>query len=628
MLKTIAYLSFTCFALINSISCYANTEHINWANTSQFLSKISAKKGSEFYYIAVNESVGIALLNRELKPLAVIARKAEHLDFRWLPGEKSKGVMATLDVDSGELLLIDVNVNTPSLTIQRQFKPDMMAFDALCLQRKNASIDLFLVDAQGIARHFNVINQDNQWQPIEINHFPVGPNIKACAVVDQQKALLLTEENIGVWRYSTNPEHEVIRELITLPQGLEIEYIDTTPTGDIAVVSPDSNTLWYYQHHAKKFTAMSLSDDISPKTVQLYRQGNDLQAFIYDDNQSQLVDRRFTTTIPPVPQQTTVEKTLKPFAQTEPVNAFGDAADDPAIWVNKENPAKSIVFTTDKKFGLNTYDLQGKLIQSMPVGRINNIDIRYDVQLGKEMVDIAAASNRTTNSITLFAIDKLSGRASLLNDIKTDLSDPYGLCLSKIDGVVSAWINDTDGRFQQYQLSFESASIKGKKVDEWRVPSQPEGCVVDDKTSRLFYGEEAKGVWLKHINKHRENKLIIGLDEGVKADIEGMGLYTVNEKNYLVVSSQGNNRYAVYTVDKQFDYLGTFSLTTNWTAGIDGASETDGLAVNSTSLGSQLPHGLLVVQDGHNVMPSKPQNFKYVDGALLRAWIISKTTRE
>ena len=46
--------------------------------------------------------------------------------------------------------------------------------------------------------------------------------------------------------------------------------------------------------------------------------------------------------------------------ETPPVVTKGDAADDPAIWVNKSNPSNSIVFGTDKKSGIYSYNLQGQ----------------------------------------------------------------------------------------------------------------------------------------------------------------------------------------------------------------------------------------------------------------------------
>ena len=53
----------------------------------------------------------------------------------------------------------------------------------------------------------------------------------------------------------------------------------------------------------------------------------------------------------------------------------------------------------------------------------------------------------------------------------------------------------------------------------------------------------------------------------------------------------------------------------NAAAGIDGASETDGLEVTAVNLGGPWNQGLLVVQDGRKRMPEQTQNFKFVPWA-------------
>jgi 3-phytase len=160
------------------------------------------------------------------------------------------------------------------------------------------------------------------------------------------------------------------------------------------------------------------------------------------------------------------------------------------------------------------------------------------------------------------------------------------------------------------------------------VFSQSESCVSEDERWRLFYGEEAKGVWLKDIDCNSEDKFIAGLNDDIAADIEGMSLYHYLGKPYLVVSSQGNNRYTVYATDEHYQYLGVFEIAANWPEMIDVAFEIDGLAVTSQYLGADLPKELLVVQDGHNVMPKAVQNFKLVSGSLLNEWITERVTSQ
>src|SRR5262249_44232403 len=68
--------------------------------------------------------------------------------------------------------------------------------------------------------------------------------------------------------------------------------------------------------------------------------------------------------------------------ETDPVPQGGDAADDPAIWINPNDPAKSTIIGTDKMGGLAVYDLSGKQIQYLPDGRMDNVDLRDGFKLG------------------------------------------------------------------------------------------------------------------------------------------------------------------------------------------------------------------------------------------------------
>ena len=113
-----------------------------------------------------------------------------------------------------------------------------------------------------------------------------------------------------------------------------------------------------------------------------------------------------------------------------PCASSNDAADDPAIWVHPTDPARSLIIGTDKKHGLDVYDLSGKRVQSLPDGRMNNVDLRYGFPLGGGEVAIVAATNRTDQTLALYAVDA-NGRLSNVADgkIATGLADPYGLCM-------------------------------------------------------------------------------------------------------------------------------------------------------------------------------------------------------
>lgn len=622
-------LSWLFCSLLNCGIFNASASDYQWLSDAEFIHAVILENQDAQQFLAVSESMGIALIDEQGSVLSDIPTKSEHLDFRWLPNSTQQGVLTTLDINTGNVQLIKVDFADNKLELAIKYKPKNTAIDALCLGASSQNIELFTVDVAGEVNQLILDTSENEvWQLTEINRFPVGLNMKSCAVNDVTDSLYITEENIGVWRYSTNPEHEIIRTLLQLPAGLEVEYVDTTAIGDVAVVSPSINSVWLLEHSSNTLKPMPLAEGVSPKTVQLNRSAQTLIAYIYDDETEQVIEADLGSSLTPISKTIKSKQiaSLPAYVQTQPVASYGDAADDPAIWINSHAPAQSLVYGTDKKSGLNVYDLEGKLVTSLPIGRVNNVDIRYNVDINGTLFDIAAASNRTNKSISLFKINKQSGLPTFITDIKTNLADPYGLCMGKYGQNLAVWINDTDGRFQRYDIELSGKKAIGKKSLEWTVPSQPEGCISDDAGKRLFYGEESAGVWLKHIDSAKTDKFILGLHSEIAADIEGMSLYALDGKNYLVVSSQGNNRYAVYAVDDNNKYLGVFEVGINQSQLIDGASETDGLAVTSANLGKQLPHGLLVVQDGHNVMPKATQNFKFVNGTLLRDWILEKVT--
>ena len=310
-------------------------------------------------------------------------------------------------------------------------------------------------------------------------------------------------------------------------------------------------------------------------------------------------------------------------AETDPVRSENDAADDPAIWVNRRNPSESIILGTDKKAGLAVYSLDGKEVQFLPRGRLNNVDLRQDVYLNGRYLGLAVATNRSENSLDIFSIDSL-GRVKFLQAQPLTFPDPHGLCLYRHTNKVSAFVNDKSGMWQQWQIS-DGYALSLNLVGSFTLDSQPEGCVVDDQTDTLYMGEKERGIWSMPANAARANEkqLLDVVGEGqLVADVEGMDIYRDANLAWLVASSQGDNSYSLYDLDNDGRWLGSIAVADSADGNIDGTSETDGLAVTSAFLGDLYPVGLLVVQDGSNTSGDmgEPlnQNFKLISFAQVR----------
>lgn len=90
---------------------------------------------------------------------------------------------------------------------------------------------------------------------------------------------------------------------------------------------------------------------------------------------------------------------VEPKSETD---ANGGDGDDPAIWIAPGNKANSRIITTTKSevgAGLGVFDLNGKLLQTIPAGEPNNVDMIYGFQAGNKTIDLAYAACREDNTL-------------------------------------------------------------------------------------------------------------------------------------------------------------------------------------------------------------------------------------
>ncbi|MCY4507465.1 MAG: phytase, partial [Acidobacteria bacterium] len=98
-------------------------------------------------------------------------------------------------------------------------------------------------------------------------------------------------------------------------------------------------------------------------------------------------------------------RTVAATAETTPVPDACDAADDPAVWVDQSDPEASLIVATNKLRGLVVYGLDGAVVSTNDVGRVNNVDLRDGVDVGGEETIVVAATNRTTWTIDVLGLD-------------------------------------------------------------------------------------------------------------------------------------------------------------------------------------------------------------------------------
>lgn len=588
------------------------------ANASHYLSVTLA---DEQYQLITDASQLILL-----KAGQVIARQSgtfSRLALQVLGPDSA--LLAAIDSDSNSLQLWQLmpSASQPMTLLQQQEISSRVVED-ICFYRssENLQLSLFLLGGRGGADQL-LLQQQQQWlaQPVNIRQLNVPYDSTACAVDNVSGSLYIAEADRAIWRYQAEPEADEGRSLVQVNQPFgqlqaEVKALAVLPDGTVLALEEEPARLLHLTTAGKVLSSTVLSALAQAGNLSVSQQQTAVRAYVSSETVAavQQVPFRLDTALlqhgkPAIAQ-------VQPTVQTEAASQRGDVIDDPAVWHHATVASQSLILATDKRAGLDVYNMQGKRVQQLAVGRLNNVDVRYGLNWHGKPHDIAAASSRDDNSLQLFAIDA-SGTLYDAGKVHTGLTDIYGLCLYQDikDKTVFVFVNDKSGVIEQYQIDAGGTGWQGSLVRSLKVPTQPEGCVADDAAAELFVGEEDAGIWRFAADAAAGNlgeKIILVDGEHLVDDVEGLALAQHGDKRYLVVSSQGNDSYVVYDAAAPYTERLRFRVTTNPALGIDGTSETDGLEVTTRSLGTGFEQGALIVQDGRNRMPEQGQNLKLV----------------
>lgn len=583
----------------------------------------------------------LQVLDANGKVLASAPGRFERLTL--LQPQADELLITAVDKETQQLWLWQYQAG--ALTSRFNYSLTSRVAEDLCFyqSKENQQLSLFVIGDRGGADQL-LLQQQAQWlpEPLPMRVLNLPYDAKSCAV-DGQKAALYVSEPQGLWRFNAEAESDEAGTLMQARQPFgaiqsEISALQLLPDGQLLALEAEPARLLHFSPAADdsfSATAYQLSTKLALQSMAL--QGNNRQIVLqFAAEPAHLLDVQplLSATLPIrlQPEQTAtavVFPQLQATLETASTSTRGDVIDDPAFWHHATDPASSRILATDKRSGLEVYNLRGEQVQQLPVGRLNNVDVRYGLHWQGKPHDIAVASLRNNNSLQLFAIDA----AGLLHDagqIQTALPDIYGMCLyqPKADEIY-AFVNDKSGRIDQFRLRSDGKQWQGQLVRTLQVPTQPEGCVADDQNHRLYVGEEDVGVWTFAADATAPvaGQLVITANEEqgpLVADVEGMallpaGTFKAQDKPLLLISSQGNDSYVLYQATPPYAFVQRFRVGTNPQLGIDGSSETDGLDLTVKSLGPAFPFGAIAIQDGRNRMPEAGQNLKLVPLQQLKA---------
>ncbi|MGQ0607976.1 MAG: phytase [Chloroflexota bacterium] len=316
--------------------------------------------------------------------------------------------------------------------------------------------------------------------------------------------------------------------------------------------------------------------------------------------------------------------------ETEPVPDARDAADDAAIWVDPDDPTRSVIIATNKKGGdgLIVYDLSGAELHATGGTAMNNVDLRTDVSVGGRDLVLVVASTVDRRTLELVELDPVTRTLIPMSGGSIDTGiRGAGVCLHRAaDGEIHAFATRGNGLVQQWRLAAsDDGSLDGELLRELMFDSRVEGCVADDAAGTVLFSEESAGIWRVSADPEApEQRELVAEADGtgrLTPDVEGLAIAAYPDgRRFLIASSQGDDRFVAYRLDRSpaVDYVGEFSIVG---PGGDDVTHTDGLEVTTHTLGpGPFEGGMLVVQDDDNEEAGGEelgQNFKIVPWALV-----------
>jgi len=272
-----------------------------------------------------------------------------------------------------------------------------------------------------------------------------------------------------------------------------------------------------------------------------------------------------------------------------------DDSDDPAIWIDKINPAKSLIIGTDKhrdNGGLYVFDLNGKIIREKSVvglKRMNNVDVAYDLMLNGKPTDIAVATERDKNSIRIFSMPDMKSldEGGIEVFTKDSLRSPMGIALytrpsdKSIFVIVGRKSGPSEGYLEQYQLSDNGkGKVKASLVrtfGQFSGKKEIESIAVDNELGYVYYSDEQFGIrkYYADPEKGNEELAIFGQNEFLE-DNEGISIYKFEDgTGYILVSNQSANKFNIYTREgskgnpHQHKLITSIPVSTNQSDGSD-----------------------------------------------------------
>jgi 3-phytase len=301
---------------------------------------------------------------------------------------------------------------------------------------------------------------------------------------------------------------------------------------------------------------------------------------------------------------------IKPLYITDPVVYD---TDDPAIWINPEDPSLSLIIGTDKDSlgGLYVFDLKGKAIDSLirkGIQRPNNVDVGYGFSLGESRLDFAVTGERITSKLRFFSLPDMQelvpgGISIFEGETGPDYRDLMGVAIYQSPKTGKSYViagrknGPIDGTYLwQYEMVDNSGTLElrlVRKFGNYSGSKEIEAIAVDSELGYIYYSDEGAGVRKYYAEPNQGNEeLAFFAQQGFSDDHEGISIYkTGPSTGYILVSDQGANLFQVFPREGKSSNPHSHPLLAKLPLS---TVSSDGSEVTQKALGQDFTKGLFV----------------------------------
>lgn len=283
--------------------------------------------------------------------------------------------------------------------------------------------------------------------------------------------------------------------------------------------------------------------------------------------------------------------------------------DDPAIWINHQDPQKSLILGTDKgdtNGGIYVFDLRGKLLREKSLTglpRPNNIDIAYGFPFAGDTIDIAVFTQRNADNIRILRLPDMTfidgGGIPVFEGEIVRAPMGVGLYQEPANGALTAIISrksGPDGSYLwQYRLVEKNGRVQAEQLRSFgafKGRKEIEAIAVDQEAGYVYYADEGAGIRKYYASAAAStDELALFGQEGFKEDHEGISIYpTSKQSGYILVSDQQANQFQVFSREAPHQRLAVIPVSTR---------DSDGSELSAFAFGDLYLKGFFVAMSAN-----------------------------